>query len=113
MCLFCKIVNKEIPAAIVYETETILAFKDINPQAPVHIVIVPRAHVAALHDLTDRAIMADVLTAVQCIVTAQHLAPPHGAGYRVVINTGADGGQTVGHMHVHLLGGRPLGWPPG
>lgn len=94
---------------MVYETETIIAFKDINPQAPVHIVIVPRAHVASLNELTDRAIMAELLIAAQTIAREQKLTK----GYRIVSNVGQDGGQTVDHLHIHLLGGRSLGWPPG
>jgi histidine triad (HIT) family protein len=109
MCLFCKIANKEIPATFVYESPTVVAFKDIAPQAPVHIVIVPRAHVASLAEMTDRSIMADVLVAAQTIAREQGLT----GGYRIVSNIGTDGGQTVEHMHVHLLGGRALGWPPG
>jgi histidine triad (HIT) family protein len=110
MCLFCKIANKEIPATIVYETETVLAFKDIAPQAPVHIVIIPKKHVAAsLADLKDFRVVADLAQAAQQIAREQQLAN----GFRLVTNSGADAGQTVAHLHYHLLGGRVLGWPPG
>lgn len=110
MCLFCKIAKKEIPATIVYETDTILAFKDINPQAPVHIVLIPKKHLASsLADLTDFSIVADITKAAQQIAREQKLVN----GYRFLTNSGPDAGQTVSHLHFHLLGGRSFGWPPG
>ncbi len=111
-CLFCKIVNGDIPATIVLKNDTVTAFRDINPQAPTHILIVPNAHipgssaVAAEHGGTLAALFA----------AAQELAQSEGiaaSGYRLVFNDGPNAGQTVFHLHMHLLGGRLLGWPPG
>lgn len=110
-CLFCRIVTGEVPAQVVHESDRTLAFRDVNPQAPTHVLVVPKAHhgdVAALAD-ADPALLADVLAAAVEVVRAEGLD----GGYRLVTNTGADGGQTVGHLHVHVLGGRALGWPPG
>jgi histidine triad (HIT) family protein len=109
-CLFCRIVRKEIPAQIVAETENCLAFRDISPQAPVHVLVIPKQHVDSLAGVTDP------LAAGQVLILAAEVAKSLGvveAGYRVVFNTGADGGQTVHHLHAHLLAGRPLTWPPG
>jgi histidine triad (HIT) family protein len=101
-----------IPAAIVHEDERVVAFRDINPQAPVHLLFVPRDHVASLDELDERGgdLLAALLLAVRRVARREGLAE---GGYRTVINTGEDGGQTVHHLHVHLLGGRPLTWPPG
>ena len=109
-CLFCKIVRKEIPAKIVNETTDTLAFRDINPQAPQHILVIPKRHIANLNTLDDHAVVGK-LTAV-----ASEIAHKEGfadSGYRVVVNTLADGGQTVDHLHLHVLGGRHMKWPPG
>ncbi|HEX8351527.1 MAG TPA: histidine triad nucleotide-binding protein [Pyrinomonadaceae bacterium] len=111
-CIFCKIVAGEIPAAKVYEDERALAFRDINPQAPTHALVIPRAHVASLNDASgsDEALLGHLL------VVAARVAREAGhadSGFRTVINTGADAGQTVFHIHVHVLGGRALKWPPG
>jgi histidine triad (HIT) family protein len=111
-CLFCKIVAGEIPGGIVYQDKDVVAFKDINPQAPLHVLIVPRQHIATLNDLRvqDDALVGSM---VRC---AASLARKHGyadRGYRTVFNTQADAGQTVFHIHLHLLAGRGLGWPPG
>lgn len=109
-CLFCRIVRKEIPAKLVAETEDCIAFRDINPQAPVHILVVPRRHVASLNDADDAAMVGKLS------LVAAELARQEGIserGYRTVINTNADAGQTVFHVHLHLLGGRRFGWPPG
>jgi histidine triad (HIT) family protein len=110
-CLFCKIARKEIPADIVYEDDDVLAFRDIRPQAPVHVLVIPKRHIASLADLTqeDKDVMGHVT------LVASRLARDLGVseGYRVVINCGKDAGQTVFHIHMHLLGGRSLGWPPG
>ena len=107
-CLFCMIINKEIPASIVYEDDQVLAFKDISPQAPVHILLVPKVHCTGLDDLTPEA-----LEAVPAILrTAARLAEERGVsgrGYRLLANCGPDAGQTVLHLHFHLLGGKPLG----
>jgi histidine triad (HIT) family protein len=111
-CIFCRIAAGEIPSAVVHQDELCVAFRDIEPRAPVHILIVPRRHVASLADLTA----ADCALAGHLQLTAARLAAAEGldgSGYRVVVNCGSDGGQTVDHLHVHLLGGRPLGWPPG
>ena len=111
-CLFCKIVAKTIPAAVVHESDTLLAFRDINPQAPLHLLIVPREHIASLNDLSPGH---DALVG-SMIRQAAALAKEHGydsRGYRTVMNTNREAGQTVFHIHLHLLAGRPLTWPPG
>jgi histidine triad (HIT) family protein len=111
-CLFCKIVQKSIPAKIVYEDDQTLAFDDINPQAPVHTLIIPKKHIAAVQDYRDEesALLA------QLLVTCANVAKQKGlseSGYRIVTNTGRDAGQTVFHLHLHVLGGRHMRWPPG
>jgi histidine triad (HIT) family protein len=111
-CLFCKIVAGEIPAKIVHQDDQLIAFSDINPQAPLHVLIVPRRHIATLNDLApgDDAVVGAMFRA------AAALAKEHGhadRGYRTVFNTNRDAGQTVFHIHLHLLAGRPLAWPPG
>jgi histidine triad (HIT) family protein len=111
-CIFCRIAAGEIPSDIVHQDDLCVAFRDIEPRAPVHILIVPRRHIASLADLTGD----DLLLAGHLQWTAARLAADAGladTGYRVVVNCGDDGGQTVEHLHVHLLGGRRLGWPPG
>jgi len=110
--LFCAIVAGEIPATKVLETDRILAFRDINPQAPTHVLVIPKTHypdVAALA-AADAALLGEVIDAVQQVAVADGVAE---TGYRVVFNTGAEAGQTVPHVHGHLLGGRVLTWPPG
>jgi histidine triad (HIT) family protein len=109
-CLFCRIVRREIPAKVVHETDDTLAFADIDPKAPVHVLVIPKQHIATLNDATDPAIIG------RLALVAAELARAGGydvSGYRTVINTNADGGQTVFHIHLHLLAGRRLGWPPG
>src|ERR687895_477236 len=111
-CLFCKIVSGDVPAKIVRETERTLAFRDINPQAPTHVLVVPKDHypdVAALAG-ADEAILALVLKEAHEVAVGDGIVD---AGYRVVFNTGAEAGQTVLHVHAHVLGGRGLNWPPG
>ena len=110
-CLFCKIIEGTIPSTPVYQDELAYAFADINPKAPVHLLVVPRAHIGSLDDTGEdkRALLGHLLWVATQIAHAKGLAK----GYRVVINTGEDGGQTVDHLHVHLLGGRSLTWPPG
>ncbi len=111
--IFSKIIRKEIPAAIVYETDTVLAFKDINPQAPVHVLIIPKKEIDRIHNLdtaTESAVLADLFSAARKIADELGIA---GKGYRLVINNGDDGGQEVQHLHLHLLGGRKMTWPPG
>lgn len=109
--LFTKIIRREIPAEIVYEDDLTLAFKDINPQAPVHILVIPKKAIPKLADAEsqDHALMGHLLLTVKRVAEAAGLSN----GYRVVINTGADGGQTVDHLHLHILGGRQMAWPPG
>jgi histidine triad (HIT) family protein len=111
-CLFCSIVTGEIPAEKVVESERTVAFRDINPQAPVHVLVVPRQHypdLAAVAAAGD-GLLAEIATQAHRVAVEQGVAD---SGYRVVFNTGVDGGQTVGHAHAHVLGGRPLAWPPG
>jgi histidine triad (HIT) family protein len=109
--IFSKIIRKEIPADIVYEDEWAIAFRDISPQAPVHILVIPKKPIPRLADAEadDAPLLGHLLMTVQQIADREGLED----GYRVVINTGADGGQTVYHLHLHLLGGRALTWPPG
>jgi histidine triad (HIT) family protein len=111
-CLFCKIVNREIPADIVYEDDRVLAFNDINPQAPSHVLVIPKRHVTSLNDLgpDDDALIGEVVRRAAAIASDRGLAT---GGFRTVFNTGRDGGQTVFHIHLHLLGGRAMTWPPG
>ncbi|MBW4564769.1 MAG: histidine triad nucleotide-binding protein [Mojavia pulchra JT2-VF2] len=109
--IFSKIIRREIPADIVYEDDLALAFKDVNPQAPVHILVIPKKPIAKLADAEsqDHALLGHLLLTVKRVAEQAGLEN----GYRVVINTGDDGGQTVYHLHLHILGGRALGWPPG
>lgn len=108
-CLFCRIAEGSIPATIVEETGSSLAFRDINPQAPTHVLIIPRQHVESLNEVDDSQMMGDL------VELAQHVAVTEGLenGWRLVANVGRDGGQTVFHLHLHMLGGRRMGWPPG
>jgi len=111
-CLFCRIVAGDIPAELIHETDTTIAFRDLQPQAPVHVLVVPRQHqptAAALVD-ADPAVVADVMAAACDVAVAEGIAE---SGYRLVVNTGADAHQSVFHLHVHVLGGREMGWPPG
>ena len=109
-CLFCRIVAKEIPARLVAEDEHCVAFRDINPQAPVHILIIPREHVASLNEAHDAAMLGRLQLMAASLAKSEGLAE---RGYRTVINTNADAGQTVFHIHLHLIGGRAMAWPPG
>jgi histidine triad (HIT) family protein len=111
-CLFCKIVAGDIPAEIIYESESAIAFRDINPQAPTHVLIIPRQHIATINDLDDGddAAVGHLFKAAKVIAAAEGFADD---GYRVVMNCNEAAGQTVFHIHLHLLGGRPLTWPPG
>ena len=109
-CLFCRIVRGEIPAKIVHETEHTVAFADINPQAPLHVLVIPREHVASLAEAKDPALVGRLALAAADIARREGV---EASGYRAVINTNADAGQTVFHIHLHLLAGRRLGWPPG
>ena len=109
-CLFCRIVKKEIPATIVAENGHCVAFRDINPQAPTHILVIPREHVASLNELKDASVVAQMHQLAAQLAKSEGLSE---RGYRTVINTNADAGQTVFHIHLHLLGGRRMSWPPG
>ncbi len=110
-CIFCRIVARELPATIIHEDDEVVAFRDLNPQAPVHVLVVPRRHVASLDDAApgDRAMLGGLLLAVKQIAANERIA----GAYRVVHNCGAAAGQSVFHAHFHLLGGRAMGWPPG
>jgi histidine triad (HIT) family protein len=110
-CLFCKIVAGTIPANRVYEDERSIIFPDINPQAPTHVLIIPKQHIASLAKCRaeDTALLGYLMAAAAEFARSHHLD----RGYRIVVNTGDDGGQTVSHLHLHLLGGRHMNWPPG
>ena len=111
-CLFCKIIKGEIPVNIVDQTEHVLAFLDINPQSPTHVLIIPKKHIASTRDLNEQNIhyLSKIALLAQKVAVEEKI---NADGYRWVINTGDDGGQTVDHIHLHLLGGRQMHWPPG
>jgi len=109
-CLFCRIVRKEIPATLIAEDEHCVAFRDINPQAPVHVLVIPREHVPSLNQATDAAMLGRLSLMAAAIAKKEGVAE---SGYRTVVNTNAAAGQTVFHIHLHLLGGRSMHWPPG
>jgi histidine triad (HIT) family protein len=111
-CLFCRIIRREIPSEVVYENEKVLGFRDIRPQAPVHALFIPKKHVAGVREIDGQSApeFGDLVLAAN--ESASKLGVS-GKGYRLVVNQGADGGQTVDHLHVHLLGGRPMAWPTG
>jgi histidine triad (HIT) family protein len=109
-CLFCKIAKKEIPASVLYEDDKVLAFNDIAPQAPTHILVIPKAHVATLADVKDYSVLADIFRVVNQLAVARGIDK---TGFRTVINTGQAAGMAVHHLHIHLLGGRDFSWPPG
>lgn len=111
-CLFCKIVAGQIPGNLVFQNDHVVAFRDITPRAPTHVLIVPRRHIDTLNDLTpeDDALVGEVVRAASTIARTEGLAE---RGYRTVFNCNAEAGQTVFHIHLHLLGGRPMTWPPG
>ncbi len=111
-CIFCRIARGEVQATLVHNEEGLLAFRDLNPQAPDHILLIPRKHIASVDHLVDedRDLMGRLILAARDLARAHGLAD---SGYRLVANTGTDGGQSVDHLHLHLLGGRPLSWPPG
>lgn len=112
MSLFMKIINREIPAKIVFEDEICLAFRDISPQAPVHILLIPKKPIASMADVasSDQALLGHLMLKASAIAAQEGLSEN---GYRLVINTNQHGGQTVFHLHLHILGGRQMGWPPG
>ncbi len=111
-CLFCKIIRRAIPSKVVYEDDQVLAFHDIDPKAPVHVLIIPKLHIGSINEVTmeSSGVFAHITALIPKI--AEELGIKE-AGYRIAINCGADGGQAVGHVHYHLLGGRKLTWPPG
>jgi len=109
-CLFCKIVRGEIPAKLVHESDDCVAFRDIDPKAPVHVLVIPREHVSSLNEARDASMVGRLALVAAEIARKEGIAD---AGYRTVINTNRDAGQTVFHIHLHLLGGRSLSWPPG
>ncbi len=109
-CLFCKMVNQEIPIDKVFEDEQVLAFRDISPKAPTHILVIPKQHVATLNDLQDQRLAGHLLQTVAQIAASEGIAE---TGYRTVINCNNAGGQEVYHLHLHLLGGRQMTWPAG
>ena len=111
-CLFCKIIEREIPSDIVLENDHVLAFKDLHPAAPVHALVIPKRHIASIHDANplDSALLGALMLAGRAV--AEKLGVGEG-GYRLVINNGVDAGQSVHHLHLHVLGGRVMAWPPG
>ena len=109
-CLFCRIATGEIPAQVVYRTPTAIAIRDINPQAPVHLLVIPLEHVETLNDTADAEFLGGLLVAAREVARRERLDLK---GYRVVVNNGVEAGQTVPHLHLHVLGGRAMRWPPG
>jgi histidine triad (HIT) family protein len=111
-CLFCKIAQGEMPTAVVFENDQIMAFRDLNPQAPKHVLIIPKRHIATINEAQedDQALLGAMILAAKHIAQAEGLSEE---GYRLVFNTNPNGGQTVFHIHLHLLGGRQMTWPPG
>ena len=111
-CIFCKILKREIPSTIVFEDEYCLAFEDINPQAPVHILVIPKKHIPTTLDIKeeDKELIGHLVVVAAKIAREKGIAE---GGYRLVVNTNSDAGQTVFHVHLHLLGGRVMSWPPG
>ncbi|MBL4711553.1 MAG: histidine triad nucleotide-binding protein [Gammaproteobacteria bacterium] len=111
-CLFCKIQKGEIPADIVFQDDDLIAFRDVNPQAPTHVLIIPRQHIATVNDIagSDETIMGKLFSAAKIIAAQEGVSDD---GYRLVVNCNAQAGQTVFHIHMHLLAGRNLSWPPG
>jgi histidine triad (HIT) family protein len=111
-CIFCKIAAGEIPAEVIFENEDVLVFRDLNPQAPVHVLVIPKRHISTLNDLQpeDAGLIGRMHLAAKTVAEAEGIAE---AGYRTVFNCNAGAGQTVFHIHLHMLGGRPMSWPPG
>jgi len=110
-CIFCRIARHEIPADILHETERVVAFRDLDPKAPTHVLLISKEHLASIEDVEDRhgPMLADLAQAAAHLARTEELE----GGWRLVTNVGPDGGQSVFHLHMHLLGGRPMGWPPG
>ena len=109
-CIFCRIARGEVPAQMLANNKEIAAFRDLNPQAPVHILVIPKKHIGSLDDTADSYLLGQMLSMAAAIARQEKISKP---GYRTVINTGKDGGQSVDHLHLHLLGGRAMTWPPG
>jgi histidine triad (HIT) family protein len=109
-CIFCKIAGGEIPAAVIKRGDGMLAFKDLNPQAPTHVLVIPTTHVGSLNDAQDAKLLGSLLAFAREVAQEAGIGTK---GYRVVVNTNPDGGQTVFHLHLHVLGGRAMRWPPG
>lgn len=109
-CVFCRIIRGEIPSQMLANTADCVAFRDLDPKAPVHILVVPKKHVASLDDVSDPDLAGKMTMLAAALARQEGIS---GSGYRTVINTGGDGGQSVFHLHLHLLGGRPMTWPPG
>jgi histidine triad (HIT) family protein len=111
-CIFCGIVAGEVPANVVYEDDDVVAFRDLNPQAPTHVLVIPRRHIASIDDMSDgdEAMIGRVFAAAKAVARDEGIDRK---GYRLVTNIGDEAGQTVGHLHVHVLGGRRMTWPPG
>ncbi|HYY44078.1 MAG TPA: histidine triad nucleotide-binding protein [Actinomycetota bacterium] len=110
-CLFCRIARRELDADVVYETDEVMAFRDINPVAPTHVLVIPKRHIGSAQELTedDRSVLGEMFTAITEIADREGV----GGGYRLVTNIGAEAGQSVPHLHFHVLGGRAFSWPPG
>jgi histidine triad (HIT) family protein len=111
-CIFCRIAEYDLAATIVHDDDAVIAFRDLHPKAPVHVLIIPKQHIASVNDVIPEndAVIGRLFVAARAIAEAEGVAKK---GYRLVMNTGADAGQTVGHIHLHLLAGRPMTWPPG
>lgn len=111
-CIFCSIARGEVPAHIVRQDEDTVAFRDLNPQAPVHVLVIPRRHITSVNELetADRHVVGALFLAAREVAAAEQIAE---SGYRMVVNAGPDAGQTVSHVHLHVLGGRSMKWPPG
>ena len=107
-CIFCKIANHDIPTNPVFENDKVIAFNDLNPQAPIHILVIPKEHIESVKDIKDLRIINDLFDTIQQIIKQENITD-----FRTVINTGSEAGQTVFHLHIHILAGRPLLWPPG
>jgi len=111
-CIFCKIVSKEVKSNIIYEDDSFIAFRDINPQAPTHLLLIPKIHINSLNDINEENVnvLSKLCLIIKKIASSEKIAEE---GYRVVVNTGANAGQAVKHLHFHILGGRKFSWPPG
>jgi len=108
-CIFCKIIDRQIPSTLVAEDEASIAIRDVNPQSPTHVLVLPKDHIANIGEADDAEALGRLFQTATKVAKSEHLAN----GYRLVVNTGNDGGQTVPHLHIHVMGGRALGWPPG